>query len=75
MADRISNSISDAIAKYSLANVTKMEFTSNGTTGNGTTQYMIYNFTDGTKRQYELTPTGINCKYYDGNTWTTLWTK
>lgn len=54
-------------------NVTKIEFTCQQSTGNGTTQYVIFNFADGTKRQYSFSTSGIGAMYYNGSTWSTLW--
>lgn len=54
-------------------NVTKIEYTSSANSGNGSTQYILYTFADGTKRQYSFSTTGIGCMYYNGSAWSTLW--
>ena len=77
LADDLKNGLTQKLdaSKFNFINVMSMELTSTGTTGTGTTQYLIYKFSDGTRRQYGFSPTGISCQYFDGSTWTTLWNK
>lgn len=72
LKDALSTKLPSEIVVSGL-NVTKIEYTSSANSGNGSTQYIVYTFADGTKRQYQFSTTGIGAMYYNGSAWSTLW--